>query len=202
MKTLFLLLLLSLSSLSAFADILPIEMPCNGKMCQGQTYVRVRNFGVMVKFEKCTWGYEESTCQNIGREEGYAVRQLQKRKHVEAWQAAGAATVDVVIIAGMAIVGGKVAIAVSGLGAPVAAGIGGLIEGILLFFPTLGVATMGAAVGAVVGTSAMYFRPINASAQYKDVKAVNNAVILDREVRVNNIDAFILDLENVLAKIN
>lgn len=174
---------------SKLKDVIP------NKFVHGSTYVRVTKLqNGRIKFEKCVKGYEQSTCQQIGKKASYSRKELEKQRSIENWQITGAVAADVGVVLATIFTGG---IAGSTIGASVVGTGGGAVAAGGSAGLMIGGAT-GAAAGVATNTMVDALNPIE---QTKQAKTLNSEVLDDKSVAVKNVDDFINRLELVLNKI-
>lgn len=167
------------SSLSFARDVKP------NKMSHGSLYVRVTKINkTHVKFEKCNFGYEVSSCQTLGRKKSYAIKELESQRTIENLQIAGAVAADIgVVLAGFII--GVHGLPLLQAFIPVEAGAVGALAG--------------SVAGGVVATAVDAINPIE---QTRQAKVLNSNVINDEAVSVEKIEQFIERLDLLLSKID
>jgi hypothetical protein len=189
MKKIMTLLMSGLFVFSSFAgtyDVTPKGMK------KGDLYVRVTKLkNKKISFEKCIKGFEESTCETLGRKTSYSVKELQDQRAQENSEVGYTLIADAAILltGGSAIcLGGIYLLSIAAAQTATAA-----------VLTTAGVTTSLAGAGYLVSM----VDALNPSVQAAQVQSINENVIHDVDVIIEKeeINDFINRIDLVLSKI-
>lgn len=169
-----------LKARASVEDIVPKNLKA------GDRYVKVSfDKENKISFEKCLYQINDS-CSSIGDEKSYNVTELKNQRIIENLQV-GSGVVGV--IAGIAV----------GIYFGIEIGLLSAAEygfGASLFM--IGTTTVSATIGGCVASNIDQINPLH---QYDQAKTISNEVLTDKLVKVDNIDTFIENLEEVLKKL-
>ncbi len=172
-------------------DVVPL------KIKKGDTFLKVTKTDEdSVRFEKCLWGIP-SACSQVGSQHDYLISDLDYLRLKEKNQVIGSVGGAAVVIGALIFVGVEYALL--------------SVEFPTTFIPSGTNIAFGIAKGTYLSAAmttayaglriSKWFDPLNPFEQQRQADSIHRDVLTDKEVKVDNIDAFIERLELVLAKI-